>query len=744
MAVAYSSSGAGVGTETNGAALQPACPATVNAGEVLVAHVVHLNTTTAPENPAGWKLMYGPANIGVTTVQGRHWCFAKVADGSEDGASVSFGTAGGTSGRAARIYSFTGRTGGQIDNIMPISQFSSIPHDTDPQGPTVNSLMAGALAVALKVQDDNNTPTAIASSSGGSWTERAEYINATWGPQGICMAIDTCTPTGDPGTVSGGAEVATNDEAGVIGFVITPSSVQVDPVVQTIRADAENVNSMTLTLGQSTVAGNFLGLQASVWTSGTPPTNASPSGLGSWSTLTPNGLGNNQNAHLAYNENCSAGTQVTYDVGTGFYGVVSLTEFAGVKNSGSLDQQDENGNSSSTTPTCGATGTLAQADELVLAVLTANQNNVNVGIDLPATPGYTNLTFEQDSARVQGASHDYKVVSATTAVDIAWGTLSAAMPWSSIMGTFKLVTTQNLTPSLYTDGDTFFSPTVTPGAVNLAPSLYTDSDSFHTPTVGATYALSPSLYTDADSFHSPTVTPGAVDLAPALYTDADSFHTPTVTPGAVDLAPTLYEDTDSFHSPTVAATYNLSPDLYSDGDTFYSPTVTAEGSGAQDLAPELYSDADSFHSPTVAATYNLAPALYSDEDSFYSPAVAATYALSPERYDDADTFHQPTVIPGAVDLSVALYNDADAFYSPEVLKGAVDLAPELFLDADAFHTPVVGRGAVELLPALFVDPDTFHRPTVTGGAGGPPANKWNVNLTENRVYWTSNGFTVRF
>lgn len=93
---------------------------------------------------------------------------------------------------------------------------------------------------------------------------------------------------------------------------------------------------------------------------------------------------------------------------------------------------------------------------------------------------------------------------------------------------------QNLTPSLFTDGDTFYAPTVTPGAVSLAPSLVTDGDTFHAATVSATYSLTAPLFSDGDTFYDPTVTPGAVTLAPDLFADDDTFFGPTIEVAAVD------------------------------------------------------------------------------------------------------------------------------------------------------------------------------------------------------------------
>ncbi|MBI2007652.1 hypothetical protein HYS85_00230 [Candidatus Saccharibacteria bacterium] len=222
MAIAYKSQGAGAGTETNNASLDLVAPATVDANDILIAQVIHTGTTTAPSTPSGWSLLYGPANIG-TTATGRHWCFGKLAVGNEDGATIGFGTAGGTNGRAGRIYSFSGYVSGTLADVVPAASFSDIAHATDPQGPAVTTTKAGALAVALTCQDDNNTEEAIASATGGTWGGFVTYVDANWGPQGIHIDIQVATPTADPGTISGGATVAANDEASTIGFEIRDS-----------------------------------------------------------------------------------------------------------------------------------------------------------------------------------------------------------------------------------------------------------------------------------------------------------------------------------------------------------------------------------------------------------------------------------------------------------------------------------------------------------------------------------------
>jgi hypothetical protein len=221
MAITYKSAGAGVSTETSGAALSPACPAVVDAGDILIIQTAWEGTTSAPSTPSGWTLLYGPQNVGSASVVARHWLFGKIADGTEDGATAALGSPAVTTQRAARIFSFAGRVSGAIDEL--VRAFSNLVGDTDPTGPTVTTTVAGALACALVYQNDNNTLETFAGAS-DTWTERGTvggYIFALT-PGGV-LDLLTATPAADPGTVSGGAMTVTNDPWGVIGFEIRPS-----------------------------------------------------------------------------------------------------------------------------------------------------------------------------------------------------------------------------------------------------------------------------------------------------------------------------------------------------------------------------------------------------------------------------------------------------------------------------------------------------------------------------------------
>lgn len=240
MAVAYKSAGAGAGTETTGAQLALACPSVVAANDILIAHVIWLNITSAPVDPSGWDLLYGPANLGTGTAVGRAWVYGRLADGTEDGTTINFGTAGGTAGRYGRIYSFDGYAAGTLADVVPAASFSDIPSEDDPPGPTVTTTVTGALAVGLLAQDDNNTVGAWTGMSGGTWTRPvSQFTSTSIGAQGCMCAVNIATPTADPGTISGGAVTTSADEGSSIGFEIRPNA----PAVQMDAAGASETDT---------------------------------------------------------------------------------------------------------------------------------------------------------------------------------------------------------------------------------------------------------------------------------------------------------------------------------------------------------------------------------------------------------------------------------------------------------------------------------------------------------------------
>lgn len=224
MAIAYKSAGAGTSTETNGANLTPACPATVDAGDILIAHIVVLDATSALSTPDGWTPLFGPSGLGTGTPTGRAWTYGKIAVGTEDGAAINFGSLASTVGRLGRIYSFSGRVSGTITDLVPAASFAENSSEQDPEIQAVTTTVVGAKAVALVSQDDDNAHAGLGAVTGGTWVEAvADYIDTTVGAQGAKLQLQVGTPTSDPGTIAGGTVAGTNDEANTMCFEIRPS-----------------------------------------------------------------------------------------------------------------------------------------------------------------------------------------------------------------------------------------------------------------------------------------------------------------------------------------------------------------------------------------------------------------------------------------------------------------------------------------------------------------------------------------
>jgi len=177
---------------------------------------------------------------------------------------------------------------------------------------------------------------------------------------------------------------------------------------------------------------------------------------------------------------------------------------------------------------------------------------------------------------------------------------------------------QTLTPSLFTNTNTFYGPTVSAGSVDLAPSLFTNTNTFFAATISQGTTLSPSLYTNTQTFYAPAITVGGVSLAPGLFTNTNSFFAPAVSRGAVTLTPALFTNGQTFFAP--ALSFTLKPSLYTNSQTFYAPTVSQAG---QTLAPSLFTNSQTFYSPTVSVgAATVLPSLFTNTNTFFSHQIS--------------------------------------------------------------------------------------------------------------------------
>lgn len=195
------------------------------------------------------------------------------------------------------------------------------------------------------------------------------------------------------------------------------------------------------------------------------------------------------------------------------------------------------------------------------------------------------------------------------------GVLDSGHPYKTNAPT----TDQTLTPTLFTNTQTFYAPTITTGSVTLTPSLFTNSQTFFAPTISTSYSLTPALFTNSQTFFAPIVSAGAVVLTPTLFTNTQTFYGPTVALG----------------DPI------LSPPLLTNEQVFFSPTITV---GAVTLTPALFTNTNSFFAPTVLATYSLQPSLLTNEQIFYGPTVTTgPVTLFPSLFTNEQTFPTVTV-----------------------------------------------------------------------------------------------------
>ncbi len=135
---------------------------------------------------------------------------------------------------------------------------------------------------------------------------------------------------------------------------------------------------------------------------------------------------------------------------------------------------------------------------------------------------------------------------------VSYNVASPTGSWSSdtnLTGILKVLTSPLvLTPDLFTNTNSFPTPTVVAGAISLTPGLFTNTNSFLAPLMKGVNTLTPDLLTNANSFSSPTVRRNIDTLTPTLFTNPNSFFAPLVSPGSRNLRPQVLVNNNIFLS----------------------------------------------------------------------------------------------------------------------------------------------------------------------------------------------------
>jgi len=152
----------------------PACPTTVDAGDILVLSVA-LNTFSGTvdsfNTPSGWTALKSVGVGGVSAAA----CFYKVASGSEDSATVTVsGTFTGFFGTgSAVVWSFSGSGSGGVSSAGSTSSGSGTSATMSAVTTTAANSLAGCFVIS------SYDPAVSTGETGGDWTEPVASVNSS-------------------------------------------------------------------------------------------------------------------------------------------------------------------------------------------------------------------------------------------------------------------------------------------------------------------------------------------------------------------------------------------------------------------------------------------------------------------------------------------------------------------------------------------------------------------------------------
>lgn len=231
------------------------------------------------------------------------------------------------------------------------------------------------------------------------------------------------------------------------------------------------------------------------------------------------------------------------------------------------------------------------------------------------------------------------------------GTTNAADSWAAMSIALRPEpSSQSLTPSLYTNTNTFYAPTVAlgPAQQTLTVSRYDNTNVFYAQTVElgpAPQTLTVGLYTNTNVFNAVSLT-SSITIEPSLYTNSNTFYSPIVEAGTVTINANLYENVNVFYSP-----------------------IASQSSAQQFINVNLFENSNVFYSPQIDT--NVFAGLYSNTQQFYSIELTSSNLITVSKYDNPSEVYLPEIVQGGglQDLSANLYTNTNLFYSATIDAG---------------------------------------------------------------------------
>jgi hypothetical protein len=241
-------------------------------------------------------------------------------------------------------------------------------------------------------------------------------------------------------------------------------------------------------------------------------------------------------------------------------------------------------------------------------------------------------------------------------------------------------------PGVFTNAQTFYSPTISGVAQVKNPPVYANASTFFTPKIVAT--LKPSAFTNTQTFPSSKI---IATLKPAVLTNTQTFQTPKVNR---TVKPAVLTNTQTFFSPKIVAT--LKPAVLANSQTFQTPKVN------RTLTPSVFANGQTFFAPTLRFT--LKPSALTNTQTFQTQKIRVT--VKPAVLTNTSTLFAPTVTVAGAPKVPATYVNTQTFFSPRLV---VTLKPVALTNAQAFQTQKIVR---TLKPATLANAQTFFGPTL--------------------------------
>lgn len=216
---------------------------------------------------------------------------------------------------------------------------------------------------------------------------------------------------------------------------------------------------------------------------------------------------------------------------------------------------------------------------------------------------------------------------------------------NSFFGVVITLPAYNLLPALYTNAQVFYGATVTAGSRTLSPPLLGSTEVIYTGVVSTGGTIFPSLYTDGDSFFSPTVAI-EVTVEPPLVGSSNVLYTPTVVAGAMNVVAPLLSSATTLFAPTVAGSQAVLPPLLGSTEAVFAHNLSL---APYVLSPAVVSNSNSFLAATVTGRYNITNAVFTNTQSFFGAVITTGAAtIVPQIVANQQQFYFPTVTGGTV------------------------------------------------------------------------------------------------